>query len=662
MIVLDGISKVYESEAGVHVEALRDVSLRITEGEFVCIRGPSGAGKSTLMNIVGCLDRPSSGSYQLAGREVQTLSAAGLAWLRRQVFGFVFQSYNLLNSATARENVELPGRYAGMSASARKKRAEALLAQLKLKDRVGHLPGELAGGEQQRVAIARALMNGGRVILADEPTGALDRENGEQVLQALEELAAAGHTVILISHNPDIAARADRRIELRDGHVVTDSGPSGKAAQELEEWPMVTEKGPGALSRAAAALRDSWSALHTSLAKGARLRTALTISAILIAVCSGAMVLSIAEGIYRETITSVNSLGLDTIRVIPTDWSATVKGDAGTDLGDEQNFVPLTLGDAQAIRDQVANVRAVSPYILLFPVNVRRGDIITKLQVKGFVDLGQKQGRGPFGNRLAAGDYITQQEDDNLERIAVLEAEASKRLFPAELDALGQEILIENIPFHVKGVYLSRQSPQMFVFSNGVHIPFKTVSALLTSRNEIDSIYVYVHDTDRLYETANAIRDLGIRRRGNDTLSFSHMGGVIQEARKNRARLWSLLGTIAGFVLLAGNLSVMNVMLLSVQARRREIGIRMAIGARRRDIHCQFFGEAIVFSLAGVLIGAACALASIAALRQFDVAAELSFLFYALPSACALFVGTLFSIVPARRASQLDPVTALASD
>ena len=226
MIVLEGIGRVFEGEAGIRVEALRDVSLRIAEGEFVCITGPSGSGKSTLMNILGCLDRPGSGSYQLAGAEVQSLSADGLAWLRRRVFGFIFQSYNLLDSATSQDNVELPGRYAVISGSARRKRAEALLAQLDLQERAGHFPAELSGGEQQRVAIARALMNGGRVILADEPTGALDKPTGEEVLRVLESLATKGHTVVVISHNAEVAARAARRIELRDGRIVSDTGPA----------------------------------------------------------------------------------------------------------------------------------------------------------------------------------------------------------------------------------------------------------------------------------------------------------------------------------------------------------------------------------------------------------------------------------------------------
>ena len=661
MIELNGISRSFEGQAGVLVEALRDISLRVTEGEFVCITGPSGAGKSTLMNILGCLDRPSSGSYRLAGREVQAMSADGLAWLRRRIFGFVFQSYNLLASATAQENVELPGFYAGVSRSDRKKRAKALLAQLDLVDRAGHLPGELSGGEQQRVAIARALMNGGRVILADEPTGALDRENGEQVLRALEGLAEAGHTVVIISHNPEIAARAGRSIELRDGRVVRDSGPAREKTRVLDEAIPVLKGGQSELARITGTVRDSWIALRTNLARGARLRTALTILAILIAVASGVMILSIGEGIYRETVKSANSMGLDTIRVSPKDWLPTVIGHSDPDTGVARNFQPLTLEDAWAIRDEVAGVRAVSPEVFLVPITVRYGEVAARLIVKGYVDLGRKPGRGPLGYRLESGKHITQLEDDNLERVAILEADASTMLFPPEMNPVDQEILIQDIAFRVKGVYSSRQDPTTTLISNSVHIPFKTASALLSSRNEIDAIYVFVQNTDRLLEIVSAIRDLGIRRRGSDTLLFGHKGWAIRAAKKSRTQLWFMLGTISGCVLLAGSLSAMSILLLSVRARRREIGIRMAVGARRRDILLQFFGEAIFVSMAGTVLGVLAALAGIPALQRFGVAVEPSLWFFAIPIASALFVGALFGILPARRAAQLDPVAALAS-
>lgn len=662
MITLEGIGRTFKGDAGLPVEALKEISLTIAPGEFVAISGPSGSGKSTLLNILGCLDRPGKGSYRLVGKEVTTLNADGLALLRRRIFGFVFQSYNLIDESSAAENVELPGVYARLSRSQRRNRATQLLVQLGLADRSGHLPSELSGGEQQRVAVARALMNGGRVILADEPTGALDKQNGEQVLESLEALAKAGHTVILVTHNPEVAARADRRIELRDGHVVADTGPVGMAAGVAHDEFMTDGRGTAAKSRTSQFVHDVQNALRRFLGRGSRLRTALTVAAIVIAVASGVLVLSVGEGTYRETIASVNMMGLETIRVFAKRPPPSPPGSGGDESRVSADYMPLTQELARAIREEVSNVRAASPVIYLMPVTARHGEITMRLLVTGYVDRGKRSDRGPLEYRLETGEHITDREDENLERVAVLEANIRERMFATEKNPVGQQVLIEGIPFRVKGTYERRRYANMDRVDHGIVVPFLTASVLLTSRNDVDEIVVYLKDFDRLFETVDAIRDLGIRRRGSDTLVLGHVGREVQVARKARTQLWFVLGSIAGCVLLAGSLSVMNTMLLSVRARRREIGIRMAVGARSADVLRQFFGEALVMSVAGATIGALLALAGIWILERLDVATELSILFFGLPIVCALLVGALFSIVPARRAAQLEPAAALASD
>jgi len=216
LIELQGVVRIFTTGGGVEVRALRGVDLKIYPGEFLAIVGQSGSGKSTLMNILGCLDRPTAGKYLFAGRDIESFDADGLAWLRREAFGFVFQSYNLLGSESALENVQVPAVYAGMSAHEREIRAESLLSALGLGERMDHRPSQLSGGQQQRVSIARAMMNGGNVILADEPTGALDTQSGIEVMELLEDLASKGHTVILITHDQEVAAHADRIIEFRD--------------------------------------------------------------------------------------------------------------------------------------------------------------------------------------------------------------------------------------------------------------------------------------------------------------------------------------------------------------------------------------------------------------------------------------------------------------
>jgi putative ABC transport system ATP-binding protein len=221
IIDLRHVSKTYQmGENSVH--ALADVNLSISAGEFVAIMGPSGSGKSTLMNLIGCLDGPTSGSYRLAGREVAGLSQSARAEVRNRTLGFVFQGFNLLSRTSARENVELPLLYAGLGHRARRDRAEAALRSVGLAARMDHLPNQLSGGQQQRVAIARALVNRPPVILADEPTGALDSRTSLEIMALFQRLSAAGMTIVLVTHEPDIAAYASRVLVIRDGRVVSD--------------------------------------------------------------------------------------------------------------------------------------------------------------------------------------------------------------------------------------------------------------------------------------------------------------------------------------------------------------------------------------------------------------------------------------------------------
>ncbi|MGF1610610.1 MAG: ABC transporter ATP-binding protein, partial [Kiloniellales bacterium] len=228
LIALEQVVKVYET-GDLAVEVLHGISLTIQRGEFVAIMGASGSGKSTLMNILGCLDRPSSGRYLFRGAEVASLDPDEVAQLRRDSFGFIFQSFNLISTATAVENIEVPAVYAGLAAQERHERAAALLTTLGLGDRLAHRPNQLSGGQQQRVAIARALMNGGQVIFADEPTGSLDSRSGAEVMSLLRTLNRQGHTVVLITHEREIAEQADRLIEIKDGLVVGDSGTPAAA-------------------------------------------------------------------------------------------------------------------------------------------------------------------------------------------------------------------------------------------------------------------------------------------------------------------------------------------------------------------------------------------------------------------------------------------------
>ena len=665
LIELSGISRTFQGEDAAEVSALREISLQIDAGEFVCITGPSGAGKSTLMHILGCLDRPTGGSYRLAGREVGKLGHDGRAWLRRQMFGFVFQGYNLIESASASENVELPGLYAGLPRKARSERAGTLLEKLGLADRASHLPAELSGGEQQRVAIARALMNGGRIILADEPTGALDESASDGVLRELEGLAAKGHTVVIISHNPDVAARARRRIELRDGRVVHDSGASKASNPVVSEELSAAATGQRKLWLSGETSRAAWRFLRGSLVRGARLRTVMSLFGILLAVWLGSLTLSVSEGSYRQFVTRVSSMGLDMIWVL-SEFDARPR--------ETRNFEGLTLGDAQAIEEQIPNVRAISPYTFEVGKIVRRGDRAERLNVSAHVDLGKKEGRGPSEDRIDLGNFVSPTDDDNLAQVAVLGSVTREKLFPRGVNPIGEEILIENVPFRVKGVLKRRatgmrqqMTPEEFRqhedFQNsGINVPYKTAVALLFASDKPRYIFVYMRDPDQVHETAGAIRDLGIRRHGEDAFYTRFAADDIAAAKRDRAQFRVFLGAIAGIPLLAGILSVMFIMLMAVRSRRREIGIRMAVGARQKDILRHFLTEAIVLVAAGGLLGIVAALATIPAMQTLGIPMVWSPWYFLIPFACSLVAGLVFGTIPARRAARLDPVHALAAD
>jgi putative ABC transport system ATP-binding protein len=223
VITLDGVGKVYRTGA-LEVTALRDVSLRLADGEYVAVTGPSGSGKSTMMHILGCLDVATSGVYRLAGSDVGDLTEEELAAVRNERIGFVFQQFNLLPSLPAWRNVELPLVYAGVPTAQRRRRAVDALERVGLGDRLDHRPGELSGGQQQRVAVARALVTEPSLILADEPTGNLDSVATADVLALLDELHAAGRTVVVITHEADVAARAGRVVRMHDGRIASDSG------------------------------------------------------------------------------------------------------------------------------------------------------------------------------------------------------------------------------------------------------------------------------------------------------------------------------------------------------------------------------------------------------------------------------------------------------
>jgi len=641
LLVLEDIRKTYATGGGVAVEVLRGVSLTVEAGEFVAIVGSSGSGKSTLMNILGGLDRPTSGSYRVGGRDVSELEGDERAALRCCGFGFVFQHYHLIPGTTAQENVEMPGRYAGLPAAVRQSRAAALLGRLGLGERRHHRPNQLSGGQQQRVSIARALMNGAPVILADEPTGALDSASGAEVVALLRELAAEGRTIVLITHDRKVAEAADRVVEMRDGRIVADSGRrSGTAAPAPASAPAEHHTPASVWTSAGEAFA---AALRSLGANG--FRTALTLLGIVIGVASVIALLAIGEGAKRAVMARVGALGVNLVYVL-----------AGS--GDPRlPTTPLTEADGDAIL-RLPNVESVMPYLDM-PVMVRYGNIDHR--TSGLATSASL----PLTHRwpVAAGSFFTTADERAGAAVAVLGHNVAKRLFPNGESPLGRHVQVNNIPFQVTGVMGQKgdltgsQDTDDWVF-----VPLSTGVQRLVGKPDLQLILVSVHNVGRIAETRDAVKALMTKRHGQEDFQIRDVTARIRTATETQDTMTLLLGSAAVVTLLVGGIGVMNIMLVSVTERTREIGIRMAAGARAADIERQFLMEAALVAGLGGLVGVALGVASGALVGLFVMPVLFTATAIAGAVTSAVATGLVFGLIPARRAARLDPVAALSSE
>ena len=658
MIELHSVTRVYPAPGGEDapaVTALAKVSLQIGSGEFVCITGASGSGKTTLMNILGCLDRPTEGTYRIAGKDTTSLSSDDLARLRRVTFGFVLQNYNLLESATAQENVELPATYAGMPRVQRRRRAQDILQAIGMGDRLEHHPAELSGGEQQRVAVARALMNGAQVILADEPTGALDTKQSNEVLGLLKQLSARGHTVVLISHDKTVAARADRRVVLRHGRITDDSGTG--AATDAAVVPQ--EMNAGGM-RWLSAIRGGLVALRSG-----RLQAALTVCSIALGIWSAVVLLGLAEGGRRDALAAVERMGANRF---------SVSGFQQVEIPNSKDSMwialPRTLADAQAIR-QLPNIQVVIQ-IMRQKLAVQVDEHVEEIFVTGTSETVPKTSQN-VSWPLKLGTFLTRQDNDESAQVAVIGPTIANALFAGVENPLGETIYVGGLPFTVKGALTAHPRPenegevtdeQYINLGSVVFVPLTTASEILMGTDRLAQLDVIVEDVSRIEETAADIKDLMFRRNGreNHTQVRNH-AELLSAHRKLSAMHAAIFATLAGAALLIGGLGIMSVTLASVSQRRREIGIRMAVGARRRDISMQFLVETCVLATVGGAGGMLLAFAVsplLSVVTEAPVANAPWFIPAALVSAMA--TGLAFGVIPARRAARLDPVAALAAE
>ncbi|HUG76143.1 MAG TPA: MacB family efflux pump subunit [Burkholderiales bacterium] len=636
MIRLENVTRVFRN-GEVEVPVLNGIDLEIRAGEFVALMGASGSGKSTLMNILGCLDRPTSGTYRFMGEDVSRLDRDALARLRREAFGFVFQSYNLIPTASALRNVEVPAVYAGMSAAERRARAAELLTTLGLADRMEHRPTQLSGGQQQRVSVARALMNGGRILLADEPTGALDSKSGAEVMALLKKLSAEGHTVIIITHAREVAEQASRVIEIADGRIVKDPGP-GKEDSHFAVEKKTQDSNINSLVEAA---RAAAAALRANL-----FRTALTLLGIVIGVGSVIAMLAVGNGAKQAVVDRISGMGTNLLLVRP--GAPNQRGTGG--------IATLVPADAEAIA-RLPNVLAAVPE--------QGGGVTARFGGTDYQTQANATGAEFTLARawpLARGSFFSPADVRSYAAVAVLGQTVAKILFP-DADPLGRHIMLNSVLFQVIGVMSERgASPWGADQDDVVFLPVSTGSLRLFGQRHVRSVTVAVEDVARIDETQEALATLLEARHRTVDFQIRNMASLLEAASETQNTLTVLLGSIAAISLLVGGIGVMNIMLVSVTERTREIGIRMATGARMRDILQQFLGEALTVSALGGALGVACGLAASGLIGALGTPVVFSAGPVLLAFGCAFATGLLFGYLPARKAARLDPVVALAAE
>ena len=640
MIHLENITKSF-ANGSEQMLALKGVSLHIEAGEFIAIVGQSGSGKSTLMNIIGCLDTLTSGSYKLGGKDITHFSPDELSELRLKKFGFIFQRYNLISANNALENVALPAIYAGSHKDERTARALELLDMLGLKGKEYQNPNKLSGGQQQRVSIARALMNGGEILLCDEPTGALDSASGEMVLKILKELNAKGHTIIMVTHDKGIASHANRIIEIKDGQIICDEKKDAKLAKL--KTPKLTYSNN--LSALKAELSESL-AMSIGAIKAHKLRSFLTMLGIIIGITSVICVVALAKGSQESIIESINKMGTNTIQINP-----------GRGPGDRNSakVKRFNVDDAKML-EKLDFVDYASP---IMRANAEL--IYANKSSTGLARAGNEKILQISGVELESGRNFTKEDVLNSASVMIIDQNTKKEFFQALKDdeVIGQNIIFAGHPFVIIGIAKKDEGP----FGDttlSVYLPYTTVTNRLTGDYNLRQIIVSIKNNINSQLAEQAISDILLARRGARDFHMRNSDTILQTIKATTDTMGLLISGVALISLLVGGIGVMNIMLVSVIERTKEIGVRMAIGAKGKNIMLQFLIEAVLLCALGGAVGVALAFAIGWLINLSGIVSMI----FSLSSVLVAFgissaIGIIFGYMPAKSASRLNPIDAL---
>ncbi|MFA6708679.1 MAG: MacB family efflux pump subunit [Fusobacterium sp.] len=649
IIELKKINKYFgHGENRVHI--LKDISIDIEEGDFIAIIGQSGSGKSTLMNIIGCLDKATNGSYKISDREIIKFSKDELSKLRQQKFGFIFQKYNLIASLTAQENVALPSIYAGLSEEARNERAKELLEKLELENKLKNKPNELSGGQQQRVSIARALMNGGEIILADEPTGALDSKSGETVMEIITNLHKEGHTIILVTHDKNIAEYANRVIEIKDGEIYKDSrknklisSPNIKINTEGTEEKNLKSSINIHKTQMKESLKMSVNAIVTH-----KMRSLLTMLGIIIGIASIICVVALGNGSQQKILANINSLGTNTLDI----HNGEGRGDRNADK--KRNLI---IKDADYLKKQFY-VESVTPNINDSGTLIYKNNSVTAT-LRGVGD----EYFSIKGLTVDSGSKFSKEDVSENKQVVLIDENTKEQLFSGE-DPVGKIIIYDKRPLKIIGTVVTNSNMAMSSSDLVLYAPYTTTMYKITGDSHINSITLKIKDdVDMQAAEKNVTNILKIRHGKKDffVMNIDTLKKTI-ESTTNAMKL--LISCIACISLVVGGIGVMNIMLVSVTERTKEIGIRMAIGAKQSNILQQFLIEAILICFIGGTIGVIISISFGSLFNAFTDKFTMMFSYFSIVVSvlCSTIIGIVFGYLPAKNASELDPINALSRE
>jgi macrolide transport system ATP-binding/permease protein len=654
LIELKGVSKTYVMGSS-KVQAMKNLSITIDAGEFVAIMGQSGSGKSTLLNTLGFLDVPDQGSYTFMGREVSDLEEDELSVLRNNVAGFVFQQFQLLPRLSALNNVLLPTVYAGKKHM--EAQAEEKLRWVGLGHRIGHSPMELSGGEQQRVAIARAMANDPVVVFADEPTGNLDTKSEEEIIALLKKMNEDGKTIIMVTHENEIAAHAKRIIRMKDGEIISDE-TKGRKQKKEHAADVNTSKMDSVFNKVTSFARAEFiDYVHQAFGSivSHKLRSLLSMLGILIGVAAVISMLAIGAGAQESIEKSMSSLGSNLLTVMPGFPRQT----SGANL-QRGSVTRFTVQDAVAIQT-VAGVKRVCPNVNS-RVQAIAGDKNCNTQLLGAgINYEGIKSATPISGR-----FFNQNEVDTRSRVALVGATVVKSLFGSD-DPVGKTMRINKVNFEIIGVLPVKGMTMMRDQDDLIVVPISTAMYRVLGKQFVDTIDVEVSDPKLIDSTMTLLKEFIPKRNKSfekaDSFDIMDMSEIRKTVSATTNTMSLLLGAVAAISLVVGGVGVMNIMLVSVKERTKEIGLRKAIGARRKDITVQFLVEAVLMTFAGGIAG-------------IILGISVSFMITVLAgwaikiSALAVIGATLFSVIigigfglwPAIQASRLNPIEALRSE